>query len=175
MDPDRPYFSYAPNSGRPTVGYTLSELSAQTLVDAFVGSPYSASIDSRGRCIVKAHTLDVAVVAEPTFGALFIWVLFTTRGRREEILEFCNRFNQRALACRAQLREEPFENGSSVVIVSYERLTRAEERLTDDDVVRLVDRVAGIVNHGMVEAGPGDLVWDTLRHLDVDATQQNPN
>ena len=119
MEPRRPSSNPEPECASQDAGYTLAELTPQTLKAAFAGSPFAARIDSSDRCLVTVRNLEVAVLASPEFGTLLLWVLFTTRGRREEVLDFCHRFNRATPGCKAQLRDELHEDGGNVVIISY--------------------------------------------------------
>ena len=175
MEPRRPSLNPEPECAAQDAGYALTELTAQTLKAAFAGSPFAARIDSSDRCLVTVRNLEVAVVASLEVNTVLLWVLFTTRGRREEVLDFCHRFNRTMPPCKARLQDELHENGGNVVIISYWRISFEDERLSGPYVVRLVDLFARLVNEGMRETGPGDLVWDALVYLNADGPEGSPN
>jgi hypothetical protein len=134
--------------GRRT-GYLLDELDGRTLASILEAAYIDCRLDSDGDCVARDElTVVVSVDAERDLFRLLAY--FTTSGTREQVLEFCNRFNAGLLMARAQVHDTPNSQGQWLVIIDHDRLVFEDERLEARTIVKLVRRFEYVVRNGMM-------------------------
>jgi hypothetical protein len=128
--------------------YLLGALDGQTLKTVFDAAFIEAHVDGDGDCIVD-DDITLIVAAEPGKELLKLYAFFPTSGTREQVLDFCNRFNLHLVVVRAQVREAPNAEGQWTVIFDYDRLVFDEERIEAKSIVKTVRLFEAIVRNGI--------------------------
>ena len=129
-------------------GFLLSELDGSTLKSILDSAYIDCRQDDDGDCIVDDE-LRLIVTVDPMRNLFKVFAYFWAKGTREQVLEFCQRFNSNMIAAKAQMRDVPDKDGDWPVIVDHDRLVFEEERLEPRTIVKLVRRFQFIVRNGM--------------------------
>jgi hypothetical protein len=130
------------------MAYLLSRLDGAAVKGVFDAAFIEARVDPDGDCIVD-DDLTLVVSADPAKELLKLYAFFPSSGTREQALEFCNRFNERLIMVRAQVRESQKAAGQWTVIFDYDRLVFEDERIEARTIVKTVRRFQAIVRNGI--------------------------
>jgi hypothetical protein len=130
------------------MAYLLNQLDGPALKGVFDAAFIEARVDGDGDCIV-VDDLTLVVSADPEKELLKLYAFFPSSGTREQALEFCNRFNERLIMVRAQVRQSQKAAGQWTVIFDYDRLVFEDERIEARTIVKTARRFQAIVRNGI--------------------------
>jgi hypothetical protein len=129
-------------------GFLLSELDGSTVKSILDSAYIDCRLDGDGDCVVDDE-LRLVATADPARDVFKVFAYFWATGTRQQVLEFCQRFNANLIVVKAQMRDSPDSDGQWPVAIDHERLVFEEERLEPRTIVKLVRRFQFIVRNGM--------------------------
>jgi hypothetical protein len=138
------------------MGHRLSELSGTNLKSIFDAAFMDCHLDSDGDCVVD-DALKVVVIPQPKKDILKLLALFGVNASREQALEFCNRFNDGLVMCRAAVSDTQDSDGEWRITFDHDRVTFEDETLESKSIVMLVRKFANVVRGGIAKTDRDDL------------------
>ena len=129
-------------------GFLLAELDGSTLKSILDSAYIDCRLDAEGDCVVDDE-LRLIVTADTGRDLFKVFAYFWAKGTREQVLEFCQRFNGNMIVAKAQMRDTPDKDGEWPVMIDHDRLVFEEERLEPRTIVKLVRRFQFVVRNGV--------------------------
>ena len=129
-------------------GFLLTELDGSTIKSILESGYIDCELDVHGESIA-CDELRMVVSADPPREVFKLYAFFWAKGRRQQVLEFCERFNANLVVVKAQMRDAPDKDGDWPVIIDHDRLMFEQDRLAPRTLVTLVRRFQFIARNGM--------------------------
>ena len=132
--------------------YALKDLDAQTLKGMFDAAFMDTDIDSDGDLVVRDGGLNSFVKPSPRQELIKVFALMRPEASAEELLVFCNKFNEELVMVRASVKTAA---NPPVVVFDYDLFV--DETVDAKTIVQATQRFAKIIHGGISQLDDNDI------------------